>query len=581
MFKKIILGCGLPLLLLAVIGIVAARMLVKPKVATERSEVVTHGDVEIKVVETGTIEPLRKIELKSKVGGRISRLFVDEDAVVTQGQILATIDPQEVNSQVAALHAQLNAAQARLAAAKKNAVYQESQTGTSIDQFVQNAAAAKARLDSAIAEAKAQPTLTTQSIEIAQANLEAAKAALKAQNDSLNLMLESTHPNTVAATQSSYIQAKAQAENSQRNVERQRKLLAKGFVSQQAVDTAEVDGQVSDAHLREVKERLDRLKQTNSLEEANARSQIASAQGTVHQAQVALAQAGTTVLNATKSNELQSARAAYAQAKAQLAAARSGRTQDSMRLDEAAASAAEVQQIQQQLNERLVNQHDTTLYATMPGVITKRYVENGDLITSAIGSFSSGSPVFQISDLATMLVKLNVNEVDISKLKIGLPTEVTIDADKGAQFQGKVRKVSPAATASTDASGNATAQGVIRFPVEIQISKANSRLKPGMSARCSIIVGRRQKVLRLPTNCVTGAGDTATVQIVTSTTKGGQTTETTSSRTVKVGLRGDDYIEILSGVTDGEKVRPSPYAGPPRKKIDLNFGGPDDSKSSN
>jgi len=579
MFKKILLGCGLPLLLIALIGVVAARMLVKPKVATERSEVVTHGDVEIKVVETGTIEPLRKIELKSKVGGRISKLFVDEDAVVTQGKPLATIDPQEINSQVAALRAQLGAAQARLAAAKKNAVYQESQTGTSIDQFVQNAAAAKARLDSAIAEAKAQPTLTTQSIEIAQANLEAAKAALKAQNDSLNLMLESTHPNTVAATQSSYIQAKAQAENSQRSVERQRKLLAKGFVSQQAVDTAAVDGEVSDAHLREVKERLDRLKQTNALEEANARSQIASAQGTVHQAQVALAQAGTTVLNATKSNELQSARAAYAQAQAQLAAARSGRMQDSMRLDEAAASAAEVQQIQQQLNERLVNQHDTTLYATMPGVITKRYVETGDLITSAIGSFSSGSPVFQISDLATMLVKLNVNEVDISKLKIGLPTEVTIDADKGAQFQGKVRKVSPAATASTDTSGNATAQGVIRFPVEIQISKANARLKPGMSARCSIIVGRRQKVLRLPTNCVTGAGDTATVQIVTSTTKGGQTTETTTSRTVKVGLRGDDYIEILSGVTDGERVRPNPYSGPPRKKINVNFGGPDDSKN--
>ena len=56
--------------------------------------------MEIKVTETGTIEPLKKVEIKSKVAGRITRLLVDEGSRVNAGQVLAEIDPTEINSQV-------------------------------------------------------------------------------------------------------------------------------------------------------------------------------------------------------------------------------------------------------------------------------------------------------------------------------------------------------------------------------------------------------------------------------------------------------------------------------------------------
>src|SRR5205085_3654961 len=102
-------------------------------------EVAQRGDVEIKVTETGTIEPLHKVEVKSKVGGRVSKLLVDAGARVRTGQILATIDPQEINSEVAALRAQLAGAQARLASALKNTTFQQAQTSASIDQYRQNA----------------------------------------------------------------------------------------------------------------------------------------------------------------------------------------------------------------------------------------------------------------------------------------------------------------------------------------------------------------------------------------------------------------------------------------------------------
>lgn len=573
MFRKILLGCGLPILLVAIIAAVAARRLLKPAPVPERTETVQRGDVEIKVVETGQIEPLRKVEVKSKVGGRILRLFVEEGVTVRSGQILATIDPQEINSQVAALRAQLAASQARLAAARTNVGYQQSQTSTGIDQYLQNLAAAKARLESAQAEATAQPTLTQQTIDIAQSNLDAAKAQLKAQQDSLNLMAQSTHPNTVVSAQATYDQARSQHLNALKTVKRQQQLLSKGFVSQQVVDSAQVDADVAASRMTDAKTRLDRMEQTNTLEEANLRSQIAAAQSQVRQMEAALAQSKSTTLPTTKQHDLDSARAAYAQAKAQLQQAKAGVAQNSMKGQDARAAEAEVQQIQQQLNERLVNQGDTTLVAPMTGLVTRRYAEVGDLITSAISSFSSGSPVYQVADTGTMLVKLNVNEVDIAKVKRGLAAEVTVDAAKGAKYDGRIRKVSPSSQADATTSGS-NSQSVVRFPVEIQITPDAKRppLRPGMSARCAIIVARRTKILRLPVNCVSATGDKSTVQIVTSVQKNGETIETTQPREVVVGLRGDDFVEIVSGVREGEKVRPNPYAGPKRKEIDIDLG---------
>jgi HlyD family secretion protein len=576
MVKKVLLGCGVPLVVVGFLVFLSIKTLLKPKPKHELSETVTRGDVDIKVVETGTIEPLSKVDVKSKVGGRVLNLFVEEGAQVRQGQKLATIDPVDVDPQVAALRAQLAAAKARLASAQKNTMYQTAMTGTSIDQYVHNLAAARARLNGAETEAKAQPELTRQSIDIAQANLDAAVAAYKAQQQSLDLLVKSTHPNNVASALSSYDQARAQADNARRNLARQRQLLTKGFVAQQVVDAAETDSQVADAHRIEVKEKLDRIKQTNALEEENALSQVANALGVVNQMKAALAQAKSSTLPATKVSDLENARAAYEQAKAQLDAAKSGRTQDLMRRDDALAAAADAQNIENQLKVQLVAKNDTTIVAPMTGIVTKRYAEKGDLITSAIGSFSAGSPIYQVADLHTMLVKINVNEVDIAKVKVGMATEVTIDASRGVTFMGRVNKVAPSALADST-SGSSTAststQSVIRFPVEIRVDHADPRLKPGMSAHCTIVVARHRDVLRLPTNCIKGDGPKATVDIVTAGVQNGNPTEIVTPRSVAVGLRGDDFVELVEGVKEGEKVRPRPYKGPPRKGVDMN-GGP-------
>src|SRR3954464_2352694 len=146
MSPKWMIGCGV----IAAVGItgavVSTQRALKPQAKPIRTETVQRGDVEIKVVETGSIEPLRKVDVKSKAGGRISRLFVDAGSIVQAGQVIATIDPQEINNQVEAIRAQMAGAQARVEAARKGATYQASQTVTGVDQYLHNLAAAQARL---------------------------------------------------------------------------------------------------------------------------------------------------------------------------------------------------------------------------------------------------------------------------------------------------------------------------------------------------------------------------------------------------------------------------------------------------
>src|SRR5205823_12087219 len=94
--------------------------------ASTRLFTVRRGDVLVKVAETGTVEPLTKVEVKSKVGGKVLRLLAVEGDRVRAGQVLAVLDPIEQQTQVAQIRAQVTAARARLAQAQSEASYQRS-----------------------------------------------------------------------------------------------------------------------------------------------------------------------------------------------------------------------------------------------------------------------------------------------------------------------------------------------------------------------------------------------------------------------------------------------------------------------
>ena len=81
----------------------------------------------------------------------------------------------------------------------------------------------------------------------------------------------------------------------------------------------------------------------------------------------------------------------------------------------------------------------------MAGVVITKGVELGETVTSGVSSFNAGTVIFTVADLESLLIKVNLNEVDIAKVHVGQPVRVTLDAYPQKIFDGKVQFVAPAA----------------------------------------------------------------------------------------------------------------------------------------
>jgi len=113
------LGLGLAVVVAAlVVGLV--HLAHGTAIDPNRLATVTRGDVARSVVATGKIQPITKVEVKSKASGIVEKLFVDINNVVHKGQQLAQLDQQEIVAQVEAQRAQLAAAQANVATYEAN-----------------------------------------------------------------------------------------------------------------------------------------------------------------------------------------------------------------------------------------------------------------------------------------------------------------------------------------------------------------------------------------------------------------------------------------------------------------------------
>jgi HlyD family secretion protein len=500
--------------------------------------------------------------VKSKVGGRVQCLTAAEGELVRAGQLLGAIEPTEIDSQVEQIRAQLAGARAHLAQARRGVRYQEEQTHAAIRQAEEAVRAAEARFSSAQEESRAQPQLAASAIAQAE-------AALKSAQDGLALLVNATHPEALVQARSNCDEARAAAQAARRNLDRQRQLAARGFASQQAVDAAQAELATAAARLEQARKRLDLVAEQHRLEIADAENRVAQARAALENARAGQAQV------AIKRHEVLAAGAAVDQARAQLEAARSGTQQDRMREDDVAQAQAAVAQLEQQLREFQVRQQDTHLVAPMAGVVTRRYVEPGELVTSGVSTFSLGTPLLQIADLSRLLVRLAVNEVDVQQIQPGLPVEITVDGAAGQLFHGRVARVAPAALAgeaprmgeSGPAAAGATGS-VVRFAAEVVTDQPDPSLKPGMSARCRIIIARRKGVVRVPTGCVTQDDAVAQVEVLTRLQRDGKTVVTFAPRPVVVGLRGDSHAEILSGLLPGDQVKAPLYTGPPRKGME-------------
>ncbi|MDP2806270.1 MAG: efflux RND transporter periplasmic adaptor subunit [Gallionellaceae bacterium] len=150
--------------------------------------------------------------------------------------------------------------------------------------------------------------------------------------------------------------------------------------------------------------------------------------------------------------------------------------------------------------------------------------------------FMPGEALFQIADLSTLWLIADINEQDISQIKIGSQAQITVDALGGRVFDGKVSFIYPTLN-------SATRSGQIR----IELNNSKGALKPAMFANVQIAHNASSKVLTVANSAVIDSG---TKQIVLVRLAEGRF----EPRVVSLGKRSDSYIEVLAGIIEGEQV---------------------------
>jgi HlyD family secretion protein len=127
--------------------------------------------------------------------------------------------------------------------------------------------------------------------------------------------------------------------------------------------------------------------------------------------------------------------------------------------------------------------------APMSGVVINKGVELGESVTSGVSSFNEGTVLFTVADLKSLLIKVNLNEVDIAKVRVGQPVRVTLDAYPQKVFNGRVRFVAPAAK---------VVDKIKVFEVEVALDQLDDAFRTGMSANVEILGEARAKTLSIP-----------------------------------------------------------------------------------
>jgi HlyD family secretion protein len=214
----------------------------------------------------------------------------------------------------------------------------------------------------------------------------------------------------------------------------------------------------------------------------------------------------------------------------------------------------------------------TTIYAPMSGRVTRLNVENGE--TAIQGTLNKdAATLLTIADMSVLETKVKVDETDVARIAIGDSAVIQIDAFPDTTFLGRVTKISnsavKAATATTDQA--------VDYEVTIQLLNTPSETRPDFSATAKIITASVKQRLSIPIIALTVRENEALATADTAVGLGKAkpkkevgkkdvegvfvvgTDNKVTFRPVKVGIAGEKYFEVQSGLKSGEKIVAGTY----------------------
>ena len=124
--------------------------------------------------------------------------------------------------------------------------------------------------------------------------------------------------------------------------------------------------------------------------------------------------------------------------------------------------------------------------APFAGTVTEAYPLPGDQI-------AAGATAFRVDNLSSLLVDVEVSEVDINNVSVGQTATLSFDAILGNDYHGQVVEVAQTGT---------SVQGVVNFKVTVELADADAQVKPGMTAAVNIVVNEMQDVVLVPNRAV-------------------------------------------------------------------------------
>jgi len=189
---------------------------------------------------------------------------------------------------------------------------------------------------------------------------------------------------------------------------------------------------------------------------------------------------------------------------------------------------------------------DYYVYATLSGTISAVNVEKGDRVSNG----TSIATIITTSKIAS----ITMSETDIANIKVGDKARLTFDAVEGVEAQGVVSQVDVAGAANS---------GVVSYGLEISFDTDNEAIKPGMSTSCTIVTDSKENVLMLSSAAIKEAGGRYFVQVLgkdydltdrQASIRGVTSDTAPENKEIKIGLAGDEYTEITSGLEEGDQV---------------------------
>jgi len=245
-------------------------------------------------------------------------------------------------------------------------------------------------------------------------------------------------------------------------------------------------------------------------------------------------------------DQLAAARAAAAQsrASAQLARANkerakllapSGRiSQQELQQSEAALAAAEAQEAsaRAQVAALATRLGEMRITSPLDGVISGRRLDPGTLVGPSSGN---SGPILVVDQIDVLRCFVTVNERDAVSVRIGQPAQIDLDGVPGRPYLGKVVRIAPSLDPLTRT-----------LEAEVQISNSSGELRPGMYGRASVVTAVHERAVTVPVQAVQISAGRRLAFVLQG--------DRVHRREVQIGVDGEDWLEIVRGLSPDEEV---------------------------